>query len=108
MRVKNRLIAGPHEIKLVLDAIDEEVTINRDSDIQLTRYIKENGIDFANLPYETTITDIRLGKDRFTAVGVYGKDGVMAATAYKTWTPVGLADGWSTDNNPGELGEIEW
>lgn len=78
------------------------------SEIRLTDYVIENGAEIDAMPYEKTLTDVRIGADMFTAVIVYDASGRAADAVYVQWTPAGLPDGWSTDNNPGELGEIEW
>lgn len=79
-----------------------------ESEIRLTDYVIENGSEIDAMPYEKTLTDVRIGADMFTAIIVYDASGRAADAVYVQWTPAGLPDGWSTDNNPGELGEIEW
>lgn len=84
-----------------------DVTIDLESEIQLTNYVIENGVD-VELPYSNTVTDVRIGQDMFTAIAVYDNTGRAVDVVYERWTPLGLPDGWSTENNPGELEEIEW
>ena len=83
------------------------MTIDLESEIQLTNYVIENGVD-VELPYSNTVTDVRIGQDMFTAIAVYDNTGRAVDVVYERWTPLGLPDGWSTENNPGELEEIEW
>ena len=85
----------------------QDVTIDLESEIQLTNYVIANGVD-VELPYENTLTDIRIGQKKFTAIIVYDSTGRAVDVQYTTWDPVGLPDGWSTENNPGELDEIVW
>ncbi len=102
------LTAGNFYGARIIEMIDlQDVTIDLESEIQLTNYVIENGVDI-ELPYSNTLTDIRLGQKKFTAVIVYDSTGRAVDVQYVTWDPVGLPDGWSTDNNPGELEEIEW
>lgn len=85
----------------------EDVTIDYGNDIQLVNFVEKNGIS-VELPYENILTDVRVGKDCFTAIIVYDATGRAAVTSTCIWTPVGNPDGWSETNNPGELEEIEW
>lgn len=85
----------------------DDVAIDYTKDIPLTTFIRENGVD-VTLPFEKTLTDIRIGADKFTAIMVFDETGRAAATAYQIWTPEGSPAGWSTDNNPGTLEEINW
>ncbi len=94
--------------KIVEEVLYEELTINPDKGIELVKFVKENGVDITAMPYTKTLEKVRIGKDRFTAIIVFNKEGVAKATAYKVWTPEGSPAGWSTENNPGNLGEIEW
>lgn len=93
--------------KIIEDMLVDDVTIDYSKDIQLVKFVEENG-KAISFPYENKLTGIKIGKDRFTAVIVYDNTGRAAVTAYKIWTPLGQADGWSSENNPGELEEIEW
>ena len=76
-------------------------------DIQLVKFVEQNGKD-VTLPYEVKLTGVRIGNDRFSAVIAYDKNGVAKSVAVQVWTPEGRPDGWSTENNPGDLGEIIW
>ncbi len=78
--------------------------------VDLILYIMDNGVDFdiTGNSYTKNLTNLRIGGDRFTAVAVYNESGQLAAAASKVWTPVGLAEGWSTSNNPGNLDENVW
>lgn len=93
--------------KIVEDYILDDVTVDYTKDIPLVNFVEANGVKI-DLPYEKTLTGVKIGQDRFTAIIVYDETGRAAVTAYKVWTPEGDPDGWSTDNNPGELGEINW
>lgn len=93
--------------KIIEEMLTDDVTIDYTKDIQLVNFVEANGKKI-DLPYEHKLTDVRIGKDRFTAIIVYDNTGRAAVTAYKIWTPIGQADGWSTENNPGELEEIKW
>ncbi len=93
---------------IVEEFINEELTIDPAKGIDLVKFVKENGVEITAMPYQKTLEKVRIGKDRFTAIIVFNKEGVAKASAYKVWTPEGSPAGWSTENNPGELGEIEW
>lgn len=97
-----------HGAKIIEMMNFEEVTIDLESEIQLTNYVISNGVDITEFPYTNTLTDIRIGQDKFTAIIVYDASGRAVDVAYERWTPLGLPDGWSTENNPGELDEIVW
>lgn len=106
--VKAQLTSGNfYGAKLVEMVNVDDVTIDYSSDIQLVNYVQANGVD-VELPYENTLTGIKIGQDKFTAIIVYDKSGRAAVAEKIVWTPAGLPEGWSTDNNPGELGEIKW
>lgn len=85
----------------------EDVTFDPTNDIQLINYVEKNGVA-VELPLERKLTGLRVGKDLFTAIIVYDQTNRVVATKTVTWTPEGQVDGWSTENNPGELDEIEW
>lgn len=93
--------------KLVKFVRSSSVTVDTSNDIQLISWIESNGVD-VNLPYTETVTDIPVGNDMFTAIAVYNAQGRAVACKYVVWTPVGKVDGWSTENNPGSLGEEKW
>lgn len=97
-----------HGAKIIEMMNFDDVTIDLESEIQLTNYVIANGVDIDQMPYSKTLTDIRIGQDKFTAIIVYDASGRAVDVEYVKWTPLGLPDGWSTDNNPGELDEIEW
>ena len=106
--INAELTAGTFHGARIVEMVDlQDVTIDLESEIQLTNYVIENGVDI-ELPYSNTLTDIRLGQKKLTAIIVYDSTGRAVDVQYVTWDPVGLPDGWSTDNNPGELEEIEW
>lgn len=93
--------------KIIVMMEYSEVTVDLSSEVSLTNFIIENGVD-VELPYTETFTGLRVGYDKFSAVVAYDSSGRAAATAYQVWTPQGDALGWSEENNPGELEEIEW
>ncbi len=93
--------------KLIESMVIGDVDIDYTKDIQLVNFVEEYGTA-VTFPYEKTIEKVRIGQDRFTAVIVYDKSGRASAAAYEVWTPEGNPDGWSSENNPGELGEINW
>lgn len=106
--VKAHLTSGKFYGARLIESMDaEDVTIDYTSDIQLVNYVQANGTGI-ELPYENTLTGLKLGKDKFTAIIVYDNTGRAAVVEKVIWTPAGMPDGWSTDNNPGELGEIIW
>lgn len=93
--------------KIVKAVRNSELTIDPTKDIQLINWIEQNGADIT-LPYTETLTDVSVGNDLFTAVIVYNAAGRAEVCKYQVWTPEGEIDGWSTENNPGNLGEIIW
>jgi hypothetical protein len=93
--------------KVVKAVRHSSVTIDVTKDIQLINWIETNGVE-VSLPYTETLTDLAVGNDMFTAVAVYNADGRAEVCKYQVWTPVGKVEGWSTDNNPGSLGEENW
>mgnify|MGYP003397187729 FL=1 len=93
--------------KIVKAVRNSEITVDPTKDIQLINWIEQNGVDIA-LPYTETLTDVSVGNDMFTAVIVYNAEGRAEICKYQVWTPAGDIDGWSTENNPGSLGEIIW
>ena len=106
--IKAELTSGKASgAKIIEDYILDDVTIDYTKDIQLVNFVEANGVK-VDLPYEKTLSGVKIGKDRFTAIIVYDNTGRAAVTAYQVWTPEGLPEGWSTENNPGELGEIKW
>lgn len=106
--VKAALTSGTFYGAKMVEAVNlDDVTVDYTNDIQLVNYVEANGTD-VTLPYGNVLTGVKIGKDMLTAIIVYDNTGRAAVTAYKTWTPAGLPDGWSTDNNPGELDEIKW
>lgn len=93
---------------LLVEAVrSEELTIDPTNDIQLITYIEQNGVE-VTLPYTNTLSDVSVGKKMFTAVAVYNKEGRAEICKYVEWDPQGEVDGWSSQNNPGSLGEIKW
>lgn len=106
--VKAELTSGKFYGAKLVEAVNlDEVTVDVTSDIQLVNYVEKNGVE-VTLPYENTLTGLKIGKEKFTAIIVYDNTGRACKTASKVWTPEGLPDGWSTENNPGELEEIHW
>lgn len=93
--------------KIVKAVRNSELTIDPSKDIQLIGWVEDNGVE-VSLPYTETLTDVSVGNDMFTAVIVYNAEGRAEICQYKVWTPAGDIDGWSTENNPGSLGEIIW
>lgn len=93
--------------KIIENFLIDDVTVDYTKDIPLVNFVEANGVKI-ELPYEKTLTGVKIGRDRFTAIIVYDDTGRATVTAYKVWTPEGDPDGWSTGNNPGELGEIDW
>jgi hypothetical protein len=93
--------------KIVKAVRNSEITVDPTKDIQLINWIETNGVE-VSLPYTETLTDLAVGNDMFTAVAVYNADGRAEVCKYQVWTPVGKVEGWSTDNNPGSLGEENW
>lgn len=93
--------------KVVKAVRNSELTIDPSNDIQLISWIEENGVE-VTLPYTETLTDVSVGNDMFTAAIVYNAAGRAEICKYVVWTPAGDIDGWSTENNPGSLGEIIW
>lgn len=107
--ISAELTAGTfHGAKIIEMMNFDDVTIDLESEIQLTNYVIDNGVDIDQMPYNKTLTDIRIGQDKFTAIIVYDSTGRAVDVEYVKWTPLGLPDGWSTENNPGKLDEIEW
>lgn len=106
--VKASVSSGSANGAKVIDCmLLEDVTFDYTNDIQLINYVEKNGVA-VQLPYEKKLTDVKVGKDMFTAIIVYNDKGVVSATKTCIWTPVGEVDGWSGENNPGDLGEIIW
>ena len=106
--VKAELTAGSFYGAKIVKMVDrQDITIDLESEIQLTNYVLANGEDI-DLPYSETISDVRLGQDKFTAVIVMDNTGRAVDVKYVIWPPAGLPDGWSTENGAGELGEIIW
>ena len=106
--VSAKLTSGDfYGAKIIEDMNIDDVTIDYTNDLQLVKFVEQNGKD-VTLPYEVKLTGVRIGNDRFSAVIAYDKNGVAKSVAVQVWTPEGRPDGWSTENNPGDLGEIIW
>lgn len=106
--IKASLTSGEfHGAKLIESINLEAVTIDYKNDIQLIKFVTENGVD-VTLPYEKQLTGIRIGQDQFTALIVFDETGRVDKTATVVWTPAGKPDGWSEENTPGKLDEITW
>ena len=106
--IKAFLTSGKfHGAKLLESMNADDVTFDPANDIQLINYVEKNGVA-AELPLEKKLTGLKIGKKLFTAVIVYDRTGRVVATKTVTWAPEGKPDGWSGENNPGELEEIEW
>ena len=74
------------------------------NEIQLIRYVEENGKDI-ELPFTETVQDIVYNRDYLSAVVVYDETGRACASAYDTFTGDGEIDGFSGDNSAGNLEE---
>lgn len=106
--VKAQLTSGKFYGAKLIEMVNlDDVTIDYSSDIQLVNYVNANGTDI-ELPYENTIEKIKIGQDKFTAIIVFDNNGRAAVAEKVIWTPAGLPEGWSTENNPGELEGINW
>ncbi|MCM1501930.1 MAG: hypothetical protein NC115_04590 [Bacteroidales bacterium] len=106
--VKVQLTSGKfYGAKLVEMVNVDDVTVDYTSDIQLVNYVQANGTDI-ELPYENTLTGVKIGQDKLTAIIVFDNTGRASVAEKVVWTPAGLPAGWSTENNPGELTEIIW
>ena len=100
--------AGKASKAVIIEAMKyEDVSVDTSKDIQLINFVQTNGKE-VSLPYTVTLTDISVGKEMFTAVAVYNESGRAEVCKFAVWNPVGEADGWSTDNNPGSLDETKW
>lgn len=78
--------------------------LNYTNEIQLIRYVEENGKDI-ELPFTETVQDIVYNRDYLSAVVVYDETGRACASAYDTFTGDGEIDGFSGDNSAGNLEE---
>lgn len=106
--IKAALTSGNfYGAKLVESMSVDDVTVDTSNDIQLIKFMETYGVD-VTLPLEKTITGVRIGTDRFTAIVVYDATGRATQVKTVTWTPEGLADGWSQENSAGTLEEIKW
>lgn len=106
--IKASLTSGNfYGAKLVDAVVAESLEFDTTNDIQLIKYVEGNGVAI-ELPFEKKLTGIKIGKDMFTAIIIYDATGRVCTTKTLTWTPEGLAEGWSDSNNPGSLEEIPW
>ncbi len=78
--------------------------LNYTNEIQLIRYVEENGKNI-DLPYSETVTDIVYNRDYLSAVIVYDETGRACASAYTTFTGDGEIEGFSGENSAGSLEE---
>lgn len=106
--IKAYLTSGNFYGAKLLESMNaDDVTFDSTNDIQLINYVEKNG-EAVDLPLERKLTGVKVGKDMFTAIIVYDRTNRVVTTKTVTWTPEGKVDGWSDENNPGELEEIEW
>ena len=82
-----------------------DVAVNYTRELALISFVNRhaNSIELESLPFTVTLEGLRADTDFLSAVIVYGKDGVAISSAYDTWTSVGDPEGWSNENNAGEL-----
>ena len=100
------LTAGQFHGAKIVSAVEISTIgdLNYTNEIQLIRYVEENGKNI-DLPYSETVTDIVYNRDYLSAVIVYDETGRACASAYTTFTGDGEIDGFSGDNSAGNLDE---
>ena len=89
--------------KVLVNLPISEATFNYSRELALMSYVNEHGTAIDRLPWTTTIEGIKADVDFLSAVIVYDKKGIPMASAYETWTSVGVPESWSSDNNAGDL-----
>ena len=89
--------------KIITHVKVSDVPIVYTRELALISYVLHNGTDINELPFTVTLEGLRADTDFLSAVIIYGKDGVAISSSYDTWTSVGNPEGWSNENNAGEL-----
>lgn len=105
-RISATLTAGQFHGAKIVSAVEISTIgdLNYTNEIQLIRYVEENGKDI-ELPFTETVSDIVYKRDYLSAVIVYDETGRACASAYTTFTGDGEIDGFSGDNSAGNLDE---
>ena len=80
-----------------------EVTFNYTRELALISYVNEHGTPINEMPWTTTLEGLRADTDFLSAVIVFDKGGIPIASAYETWTAVGVPESWSDGNSAGDL-----
>ncbi len=93
--------------KLVENLLLSDVQFDYENEIQLVKYVRENGKDIT-LPYSVKLEDLKNGTQFITAVIALDGNGSATCSDYEIWTAVGKEEAWSEAGNAGDLGEVTW
>ena len=93
--------------KILTNMKMSDVTFNYTRELALISYVEQAGQTIESLPYTITLENLRADIDYLSAVIIYGKDGIAISSDYETWTSIGVPEGWSNDNNAGNLEDNE-
>lgn len=80
-----------------------EVTFDYTRELALISFVEQNGTQITSLPLSVNLEGLKADMDFLSAVIIYDKEGIPISSAYETWTAVGIPEGWSEENNAGDL-----
>ena len=80
-----------------------EVTFNYTRELALISFVEQNGTQITSLPLSVNLEGLKADMDFLSAVIIYDKEGIPISSASETWTAVGIPEGWSEENNAGDL-----
>ncbi|WP_417015526.1 hypothetical protein [Alistipes sp.] len=98
------LVSGDfHGAKIITGIRVSSLDFDYTREIQLIKYVEENGSKVDGLPYTTELSDLIFEQDYLCAVIVYDATGRACSSSYTTFTADGVPDGISDENSAGNL-----